>query len=304
MAAISHGGLRFIPDNPTAASSRARSLPDRVSAPRPTAPSRRAAAVALPPTLLQRGRERRLARAPGFPRAKFSDPDRSRCRTLLPSTSVSRRAGALRTRAGKSESRILAARALVDERFEDRVAQLADVSRPRIGAERAQRVRRGSHRSAGAGFSLCEAVEEVPRQRRQIVDALAQAARDGSGRWRGARRGRRRTRPRRRAARRSRLVAATMPEVHFVPVVLAEPADDAILEHAQQLHLRLERRVVDLVEEHRAARLRPSAGRRSLHGARERAARVAEELGLHQLVGNRRAVDRHEAAVLRRGDHA
>ena len=73
-------------------------------------------------------------------------------------------------------------------------------------------------------------------------------------------------------------------EVDFVPDVLAEPADDAVLEHAQQLDLRLERRVVDLVEKDRAARGGHQLAVVALHGAGERAARVAEQLGLHQLV--------------------
>ena len=68
----------------------------------------------------------------------------------------------------------------------------------------------------------------------------------------------------------------------------------ALLQHAQQLHLQRRRRVADLVEEHRAAvRLLEDAlviG----HRAGERAAHVAEQLGLEQRLGERAAVDRHE----------
>ena len=70
-----------------------------------------------------------------------------------------------------------------------------------------------------------------------------------------------------------------------MPDVLAEPADDAILEHAQQLDLR--RQGVSSI----SSRKTGAAGRRhqltvvALDGAGERAARVAEQLAFHQLVG-------------------
>jgi len=86
------------------------------------------------------------------------------------------------------------------------------------------------------------------------------------------------------------------PEVHLAPFVFAEPADDVILEDAEQLDLRLERRVVDLVEEDAAAGRGHQLAVVGLHRAREGAARVAKEFRLHQLVRDRRAVDRHEAA--------
>ncbi|MCK6548076.1 hypothetical protein L6R52_19650 [Myxococcota bacterium] len=83
-------------------------------------------------------------------------------------------------------------------------------------------------------------------------------------------------------------------EVDAARLELTEPRDDAVFEHAQQLHLCVERRVVDLVEEHRAALGRGEPAVEARDGAGERAARVAEELGLHQLVRDRGAVDRHE----------
>ena len=97
-----------------------------------------------------------------------------------------------------------------------------------------------------------EAIEEVADQRRQIVDALAERREmdpdDGEPLVEvGA------EAPRRHERLEVAVGRGDDAEVHFVPVVLAEPADDAILEDAQQLHLGFERRVVDLVEEDRAA---------------------------------------------------
>ena len=57
----------------------------------------------------------------------------------------------------------------------------------------------------------------------------------------------------------------------------------AFLQHAQQLHLQRQRHVADLVEEQRAAVGRLEQALVRLHGAGERAARVAEQLGLEQL---------------------
>ncbi len=57
----------------------------------------------------------------------------------------------------------------------------------------------------------------------------------------------------------------------------------ALLQHAQQLHLQRQRHVADLVEEQRAAVGRLEEALVRLHGAGERAARVAEELGLEQV---------------------
>ena len=79
--------------------------------------------------------------------------------------------------------------------------------------------------------------------------------------------------------------------------VLADPADFAFLQHAQQLGLRARRELADLVEKQRAAvRFLEQAGALA-HRAGERAARVAEELRFEQVVGERGAVDRAEPAV-------
>ena len=73
------------------------------------------------------------------------------------------------------------------------------------------------------------------------------------------------------------------------------PLDLALLEHAQHLGLRLQAHVADFVEEDRAAVGLLELADLLLGGAGERALLVAEQLGLDQLVGDRRAVDLHEA---------
>ena len=79
--------------------------------------------------------------------------------------------------------------------------------------------------------------------------------------------------------------------------VLADAPHFPILQHAQQLGLRARRQLADLVEEHRAAIgfLEEPGALADRPG--ERAARVAEELRLEQVVGEGRAVDRAQAAV-------
>jgi hypothetical protein len=72
----------------------------------------------------------------------------------------------------------------------------------------------------------------------------------------------------------------------------------ALLQHAQQLHLHLERDLADLVEEQRAAVGQLEAPGLGLHGAGEGAALVAEQLRLHQVLGDGRAVDLDERLVL------
>ena len=75
------------------------------------------------------------------------------------------------------------------------------------------------------------------------------------------------------------------------------PADAVVLavrQHAQQPHLQVRRHVADLVQEQRAAvgLLEAAAARRL--GAGERAALVAEQLRLQQVLRDRGGVDRHE----------
>ena len=81
----------------------------------------------------------------------------------------------------------------------------------------------------------------------------------------------------------------------------AEPLDLAVLQHAQQLRLQLERQLADLVEEDRAAvgQLEAAGLRRVRAG--EGAALAAEQLALDQRRRQRRAVDDDERPVAARG---
>ena len=88
------------------------------------------------------------------------------------------------------------------------------------------------------------------------------------------------------------------PDVRVADARAAEALELALLEHAEQLGLHRRRHLADLVEEQHAAAglLDPSRLRRDRAG--ERAALVAEQLRLEQLVGKRRAVDGDERPVL------
>ena len=79
--------------------------------------------------------------------------------------------------------------------------------------------------------------------------------------------------------------------------VRADLAHDAILQHAQQLDLHRRRGLADLVEEDRAAVGLVKESALLADGAGERAALVAEELGLQQRLRQRAAVDRDELAA-------
>ena len=106
-----------------------------------------------------------------------------------------------------------------------------------------------------------------------------------------------RNRPARTSAGRSLLVAATTRTSTLIRGVPADRLDDLLLQHAQHLGLRLQAHVADLVEEDRAAVGRLEHAAPLGHRAGERAALVAEQLALDQLLGNRRAVDLDERAV-------
>src|SRR6185312_2744191 len=75
------------------------------------------------------------------------------------------------------------------------------------------------------------------------------------------------------------------PDVDAASLIVADPAELLRLEDAQQLRLERQRQLADLVEEQRAA---VSGGEQALAIARrvgERAADVAEQLVLEQLLG-------------------
>ena len=72
----------------------------------------------------------------------------------------------------------------------------------------------------------------------------------------------------------------------------------ALLQHAQQPRLQVERHVADLVEEQRAAvRLQDLAARALAAGAGEGARLVPEQFALDQRLGDRRAVDGDKGLV-------
>src|SRR5262249_34015812 len=68
-------------------------------------------------------------------------------------------------------------------------------------------------------------------------------------------------------------------------------------ERTQDLRLEEQRQVADLVEEERAAVRQLELSRLSRRGSREGPFFVTEELGLEQILGNRRAVDGDKRAV-------
>lgn len=77
----------------------------------------------------------------------------------------------------------------------------------------------------------------------------------------------------------------------FLP---AEPLDLAFLQEAQQARLAFDRHVADFVEKQRAAVRRFDPARAPLVRAGERAALIAEQLRLQQVMRNRAAIDRDE----------
>ena len=81
---------------------------------------------------------------------------------------------------------------------------------------------------------------------------------------------------------------------------VADALELALLQHAQQLHLQRHRHRPHLVEEQRAAvgLLEPALPHR--HRAGERAADVAEQLGIEQRLGNRADVERDEPLAMPR----
>ena len=84
------------------------------------------------------------------------------------------------------------------------------------------------------------------------------------------------------------------PHVDLHLLVAADAIEAAVRQHAQQPRLQLRRHVADLVEEQRAALGLLEAAAALLLRAGERAALVAEQLGLEQVLRHRRGVDGDE----------
>ena len=83
-------------------------------------------------------------------------------------------------------------------------------------------------------------------------------------------------------------------DVHRRRSIGADGLELARLQHAQQLRLKIERQVADLVEEAGAALREPEAAFLPPVGAGERPLLVAEQLGLEERLGDRAAVERDE----------
>ena len=84
--------------------------------------------------------------------------------------------------------------------------------------------------------------------------------------------------------------------IGFQRLRAAEPLELALLEEAEKLRLDDEAHLTDLVEKERAAGRLLDPPRLRLEGAREGALLEAEELGLEEVLGQRRAIDRDEWA--------
>ena len=79
---------------------------------------------------------------------------------------------------------------------------------------------------------------------------------------------------------------------------VAEPGNDAVLEHAKDFRLHVDWHLADLVEEQRAAVSEfQLADLTAAAGAAEGSVLVAEQLGLDELAGNGRAVDSYKGAT-------
>ncbi len=175
----------------------------------------------------------------------------------------------------------------------DRIPELTHVARPRIGRKRRERRRRQAcHAPARRGREIAE---DLLREEREIALSLAQRrdpeAHDGDTK------------------------EQILPEFplrdHLAEIavrggedargernrpVRADALERTVLQHAEQLRLARHRELADLVEEHRArARGLEGAGARR-DSARERAALVAKELALHEVLGDRSAVDHAQCA--------
>src|SRR5687768_1283207 len=172
----------------------------------------------------------------------------------------------------------------------DGVPQLAHVARPGVTAQHRERARGDAHRTPEP---LCGSPGEVRdeggnvlrmlAERRQVelhdVEPIEEIAPE--------------TPLLHRLLERTRC-RGDHPDVDAASLASAEPADLAVLEHAEQLRLEAERHVADLVEQQCAPvgclEQTGAIGRRAGEGAAD----VSEELALEQLLRNRGAVDRGE----------
>ena len=177
-------------------------------------------------------------------------------------------------------------------RLLERIAQLADVARPalarqqfdRVGREAAQRQPAAPsdvfHQHLGQRLQVAQALAQWRQPDRQHVQAVVEVGAEAAV-----------------GHHRRQVAAGGGDHAHVDPLhlVAAERLDLLLLQHAQQLALQRERHVADLVEEQRAAvgELELAVAALAI-GARVRAGRHAEELGLEQALGHRGDVDADE----------
>ena len=172
-----------------------------------------------------------------------------------------------------------------------RVLELADVPRPPVRQELhggiVGQLRPRDAETRGVGR------QEMAREREEIERAVAEWS-DGEGRDVEAvvevlaetplRHRMLQVRVRRRDEANVHRDRAPRPDAHDLP----------LLEHAEQLHLRLEREIADLVEEERPAVRSLEPARLARERARERALLVTEQLALEERRRQRAAVDGDE----------
>src|ERR1051326_392037 len=181
-----------------------------------------------------------------------------------------------------------------DERAVDHVAQLAHVAVPLVLLQRLDEV--GVDVLHLLLFRLVQLLQEEMGEERDILEALAQrrdlAGEDGEAVVE---------------------VLAHLPVLNGLLRIAVRRGDDAridvdllvaadapelaLLEHAQELDLQLDRHLRDLVEEHRPALGQLEVALAALDGVRERALLMAEDLRLDQRRRDRAAVEGDERFV-------
>src|SRR5213079_1385559 len=177
----------------------------------------------------------------------------------------------------------------------DHVAELAHVARPRVAHELRERLV-GDPVDALLARHLAVA-QELADQERDILDALAQR-RDAYRHHVDAVVEVLAHPPLGHRLRQLHVGGGDDAHVDLDAAVRAELLDLALLEHAEQLQLHVERDALDLVQEQRPAGRELDLPHPIVNRARERAALVAEELALEERVREGRAVDGDEAAAL------
>ena len=175
----------------------------------------------------------------------------------------------------------------------NQVGQLAHIARPRIGLQRVGKVWRKSDGLFASGGVLLGKKAQQQRhvggalaQRRRVqgqhVEAVVQVfAKAASGNL----------------GLQVAMGGSNHTHVHGHGLGAAHRVHHALLQHAQQLDLQLQRQVANLVQKDGAVLCQLKAAYPVGHGAGKRALAVAKELALDQVLGDGRAVDRHKVGA-------